>query len=304
MISVAPNIFYCMNEMEKIKLIGIERHTTYSPNHIGNDKKIFDLAVDALRKLGYVLTVYSETDFVEKDAIEADFIVSMARDTKTIAKIMKMEQQGTVAVNSAFGVANCTRARMTQLLIDNGIPHPRSLIFDIGQIPIDELASMHPSSFWVKRGDYHAIHREDVAHAASVEEVLSIVEEFKYRDIPNVVVNEHEAGDLVKFYGVADTDFFHWFYPYDNEHSKFGLEQINGKAQEIPFSKEQLKATCDRAGQILNVKIYGGDCIISSDGSFKIIDFNDWPSFAPCRDEAGPQIAACIHQQIQSKRND
>lgn len=29
---------------------------------------------------------------------------------------------------------------------------------------------------------------------------------------------------------------------------------------------------------MLNVPVYGGDCVVSEDGSIRIIDFNDWPS--------------------------
>ena len=62
---------------------------------------------------------------------------------------------------------------------------------------------------------------------------------------------------------------------------------------------EALKKACDKAGGILDVKVYGGDCVVDEDGSFKIIDFNDWPSFAPCRSDAAPKIAECVHKQIQ-----
>ena len=48
----------------------------------------------------------------------------------------------------------------------------------------------------------------------------------------------------------------------------------------------------------MDVKIYGGDCIIDADGSMQIIDFNDWPSFAPCRNEAAPYIAKCVLNYI------
>ena len=42
------------------------------------------------------------------------------------------------------------------------------------------------------------------------------------------------------------------------------------------------------------MKVYGGDCIVGEDGNIRIIDFNDWPSFAPCRNEAAPFIAKSI----------
>ena len=34
------------------------------------------------------------------------------------------------------------------------------------------------------------------------------------------------------------------------------------------------------------------------DGSIRIIDFNDWPSFAPCRAAAAPYIAKCVLQSV------
>ncbi len=51
------------------------------------------------------------------------------------------------------------------------------------------------------------------------------------------------------------------------------------------------------------VKIYGGDCIVDPDGSIRIIDFNDWPSFAPCRKEAAPYIAKCVLAAIREWKN-
>ncbi len=284
-----------------MEIIAIERGTIYSPNHIGNDKKILDLTVNALRELSYNVVSYTEDEFLQKD-VTSDVIISMARDKKTIAKLKKLEDNGALVINSAYGIENCTRRTMTELLLQNSIPHPESVIFDIDEISIEEIEALPSSSYWIKRGDFHAIHREDVSYARSIDEVVSIIEEFRYRNIPDVVINEHLDGDLVKFYGVADTDFFYWFYPYDMKHSKFGLEKINGQAKEIPFSQDDLKMTCDRAGEILNVKVYGGDCIIDTNGNFKIIDFNDWPSFAPCRMEAGKKIAECIDKQI--RKND
>jgi hypothetical protein len=33
---------------------------------------------------------------------------------------------------------------------------------------------------------------------------------------------------------------------------------------------------------------------VDPDGTIRIIDFNDWPSFAPCRNEAAPHIAKAV----------
>ena len=286
--------------MLKVKLAGVKRKTKYSPNHIGNDGMIFNLTAQHLRDLGYEVKEYTEAEFVLGN-IKEPVIFNMARDKATIAKLQELEKKGTVVINSGFGIDNCTRSKMTRLLLENNIPHPKSIIIDTNQDPTEQLVAMNAKAFWIKRGDFHAIHREDVTFARSIEEAADILKEFGWRGIPNAVINEHLVGDLVKFYGVTNSNFFYKFYPFDLNHSKFGLEQINGTARQLFFSREELKDACDKAGDVLNVKIYGGDCVVDEDGSFKIIDFNDWPSFAPCREKAAPKIAESIHKEIVAK---
>ena len=129
-----------------------------------------------------------------------------------------------------------------------------------------------------------------------------LLQEFFLRGIKRAVINRHQPGDLVKFYGVRGTSFFHWFYPFDNDHSKYGKEAINGPSHNLPFNVESLKADCAKAADILDVQVYGGDCIVAEDGTYKIIDFNDWPSFAPCRAEAAIVIARMVMNQIKNRR--
>ena len=49
--------------------------------------------------------------------------------------------------------------------------------------------------------------------------------------------------------------------------------------------------TAERLAAVIGLDVYGGDCIVRSDGTFAIIDFNDWPSFSRCREEAAKAIA-------------
>ena len=58
----------------------------------------------------------------------------------------------------------------------------------------------------------------------------------------------------------------------------------------VVFSVEEMKVVIDRLAKEIGVIVYGGDAIVRSDGSFVIIDFNDWPTFSPCREEAGKAI--------------
>ncbi|WP_029904945.1 hypothetical protein [Prevotella sp. 10(H)] len=283
--------------MSKIRIAGVKRNTKFSPNHIGNDGMIFNLTAECLRNMGYEIREYTESEFVLSEENEK-YIFNMAREKSTIKRLKQSEKNGSVIINPGTGIKNCTRTTMTRLLIENNIPHPQSLIVDVTDDPTKELEAMDSGAFWIKRGDSHTIHREDVTYARNIEEAKSILQEFALRDIPNAVINEHLVGDLVKFYGVYGTDFFYWFYPFDLSLTKFGLEAVNGKAKEFSFDVEELRNTCNRAGEVLNVEIYGGDCIIAADGSFKIIDFNDWPSFAPCREASVPYIAERISKKV------
>ena len=195
---------------------------------------------------------------------------------------------GLPGLNTPVGVMNCVRSKMTSLLMEDGIPMPKSKIVE----SIDGLGDWDIYPCWLKRGNACAQQKEDTCYVETREEAEKVLQSFDKRNISPVVLNEHLKGDLVKFYGVEGTDFFYWFYPSKCGHrSKFGLEVINGDAQGIPFVVEDLKKTADRAATVLETPIYGGDCIIAEDGSFRIIDFNDWPSFAPCRDAAAYYIA-------------
>ncbi len=283
--------------MSKLRVAGVRRENQFSPNHIGNDAAIFSLTVQHLRSLGCEVNEYVESDLVVRDFTEKA-IFNMVRSWTSIHKLQEMEDRGYTVINSGYGIENCTREKMTRLLTDNGISHPKSLILPTDKDPSEAIEEAGFYDCWIKRGDFHAIHREDVTYVRNPEEAGSILKEYAIRGIHTAVINEHLVGDLVKFYGVTGTDFFYWFYPSNQHHSKFGLEQINGTAKGIPFDSTSLQQLCSRAAEVLNVHIYGGDCIISDDGTIRLIDFNDWPSFAPCRNDAAPFIARRIYNLI------
>ncbi|MDR2679901.1 MAG: hypothetical protein LBC47_03735 [Tannerella sp.] len=267
-------------------LTGIRRAPVFSPNHTGNDSAIFTGTADYLSEKGYEVILHTERHFLTVRE-NPERVFTMMRDRDAIHRLQHWENEGCRAVNSAFGIENCRRERMTQLLTENDIPHPDSLIVDTaGDDVVALLKERNFTSCWLKRGDFHAIHREDVSYARHPEEVREMLAEYALRDIKRVVINKHLEGDLIKFYGVAGSPFFYRFYPFENSHSKFGLEKINGKVHSIPFREDELRDICRKAAEVLQITVYGGDCIISPDGVIRIIDFNDWPSFAPCRKEA------------------
>lgn len=279
--------------MAEIKIAGIMRAGAYSPNHIGNDAAIFNLVSEQLRKRGCEVNVYTEDSFVT-NGVSEPVIMNMCREQKSIHRLQQLEDEGRLVINSGYGIENCTRERMTRILLGSNIPYPDSLIVNTNEGIVDRLQEAGYTQCWIKRGDFHAMHKEDVSYVRHPEEAQEVLQEYFLRGIRRAVINRHLVGDLIKFYGVRDTPFFYWFYPFDMGHSKYGHEAINGKSRGLEFDKEELRHICEQAADTLDVQIYGGDCIVSNSGEIRIIDFNDWPSFAPCRTEAAPHIARSI----------
>lgn len=283
--------------MSEIKIAGIMRAGAFSPNHIGNDATIFNLVAEQLRKRGCEVNVYNEEQFVA-GGVGEDVILNMCRDARSITLLQEREDAGALVINSGYGIENCTRERMTRILMGSGIPHPESIIVSTDEGVVDVLTARHMDRCWIKRADGHTQHREDVCCVRHAQEAQEVLQEFFLRGIKRAVINRHLDGDLIKFYGVAGTDFFYWFYPFENNHSKYGDEAENGAPRHLKIDEARLRAMCARAADVLDVKIYGGDVIVGDDGSMNIIDFNDWPSFAPCRRDAAPQIARYVINAI------
>lgn len=286
--------------MAEITIAGIIRAGAYSPNHIGNDAAIFNATADQLRKRGCTVNIYSEEQF-NSGKVKERVILNMCREQESIKRLQDMEDDGCIVVNSGYGIENCTRERMTRILMGHNIPYPDSVIVNTDEAVVSQLRKAGINNCWIKRGDFHAMHKEDVSYVRHAEEAQEVLQEYFYRGIKRAVINRHLVGDLIKFYGIHNSPFFFWFYPFDEGHSKYGLEAINGKSEGIDFDIERLKGICHDAAEALGVEVYGGDCIVSPEGDIRIIDFNDWPSFAPCRNEAAPFIAKAVLNYVKSK---
>ena len=279
--------------MAEIKIAAIMRAGAYSPNHIGNDAAILNAAAEQLRKRGCLVNIYSEEQF-NNQGVEENVILNMCREQKSIENLQKAEDAGKIVINSGFGIENCTRERMTRILLGNGIPYPESLIVNTDEAIKPMLKKSGFQSCWIKRGDFHAMHKEDVSFVRHPEEAQEVLQEYFLRGIKRAVINVHLEGDLVKFYGVVGTPFFYSFYPTATDYSKFGLERHNGEPHHYAYNAEALQQAANVAARALGLTIYGGDAIVSPDGHFYIIDFNDWPSFAACRKVAAKAIAERI----------
>ncbi|MDE5554812.1 MAG: hypothetical protein K2J10_06480, partial [Muribaculaceae bacterium] len=195
--------------MADIKIAGIMRAGAFSPNHIGNDSAIFNIVAEQLRKRGCIVNVYSEEQFISSGVNES-IIVNMCREPRSIELLQKLEDNGALVINSGYGIENCVRERMARILLGSNIPYPESIVVSTDEAIRDTLVKAHISRCWLKRGDSHTMHNEDVTYVRHPEEAQEILQEYFLRGIKRAVINRHIDGELIKFYGITGTSFFYW----------------------------------------------------------------------------------------------
>jgi len=276
-----------------MKLLAVTRDLRFSPNMRDKDRAIMEEVKNELQAHEHEVEFIEEHDFANEyrhgQLFKCDAIFTMMRSTEALEALYQYQINGIPAINPVQGIRNAERNIITHLMIDNNIPAPYTLFnFSTEQL--------HNVTFpcWIKRAGGWAQTKYDVAFANNIEEAELIINTLKdkYPD-QHIMAVEHLEGDLIKFYGVEGTDFFYTYYP-NPDNSKFGLEKINGKPNMFSFNKLQLQNTCNLLAKISKIYVYGGDCIISKDGTLHIIDFNDWPSFSTCRQQAAKAIATKI----------
>ena len=253
------------------RILGITRAPQYSPQLEAQDMAILKAVMERME---------GEKRMVNETEVDDDFaaniILSMGRQPLTVKWLKDKEAEGVLVVNSGYGVEACQRSHVDKIMRSHGVPMPPT-------------TGMH--GYWLKRGDASAQTRDDVVYCRNDKELAQAKSAFRNRGITDMVVSANMQGDVVKFYGVRKTAFFRCFYPGDDGISKFGNAARNGVPLHYAFSVERLQCDAERLAGLLHTEVYGGDCIVASDGTYSIIDFNDWPSFSRCREEAAEAIA-------------
>lgn len=279
----------------KGKTLLIQRAACYSPN---SEEK--DLAI--LQEVGCFFDdakIIGEGDFVENfstynqlisveslGAVNVYYqIISMARSPKALDCLEQLEQRGIRVLNPSVGIRACQRSNVEKVMRENHLP-----------LPPDE----GDDGYWVKRADAAAQSKEDVCFCHDWVEVEKMKSTFMQRGITDIVTQAHVKGDVVKFYGVEGTGFFRYYYSGDDTETKFGDEERNGKPRYYSFSSSNLQADAEKLACLLQTPIYGGDAIVREDGSYVIIDFNDFPSFSRCRKDAAKAIFERMKSAVES----
>lgn len=256
-----------------MKVTGVLRADRFSPNSVDKDRMILSAVLDEMKRRGCDVSMVSEED-ADAD-INAGLIFSMARTDEALDRLSGLERKGVRVINKAEGVRACRRSHLDQLMRREGFSMPPQKGND---------------GFWLKRGDGAAQSRGDVVFCEDETALQKAIADMERRGITDHVVSAHVVGDLIKFYGVGDS-FFRYYYPTDDHQWKFADEARNGEAHHYAFSAPALQKEVTKLSLLTETEVYGGDAIIDENGKFFIIDFNDWPSFSRCREEAAKAIA-------------
>jgi hypothetical protein len=267
-----------------VQFLGIYREKRFSPGaHAAGDAEILELTQAAFERAGYQTTLIAPESLPSISPI-APVVFSMCQSLEALAVLQAWEQQGVLVLNTPAAVRACYRLALVTALSQTTLPFPRSMI-----IRLDETASPgtccsalpeSTAGWWVKRGDVHAMQSDDVLfvrHAADLPEQLA---RLRQRGISHAVVQEHIAGQEWKFYAVRGHGVLHAFAPHD--------------AHCPPIDYARLNTLARQASEVLGLDIYGGDCLVTDDGTLYLIDINDWPSFRGCRPVAASHIAQHI----------
>ena len=269
--------------MSAARCWGISRELAHSPGREVDDAEILRATARRLETLGLSVTLLTPEEALEAgDPPPLAFL--MCERLPILERLRRWEATGTRLVNSVTAVVNTYRDRMIPLLEEHGVSFPRSVLVPTGK-PLSHAPAL---PFWVKRGDVHNTQPGDVVFAADLEAAGRALEGMAARGIERAVLQEHVAGDLIKFYGVqpaevtgaAKPTWFQWFYHRD--------QTVAGH----PVDPDLLADTASCAARALGLEVYGGDAIATSSGRLAVIDVNAWPSFALYRETASERIAS------------
>jgi glutathione synthase/RimK-type ligase-like ATP-grasp enzyme len=265
------------------RLLGLYREKQYSPGrHQSNDALLLDQIAHRLREREFSvdLMTLSEANGARSDSA---LVFSMCQGRSALENLAQWEREGVKIINSPRAALNTHRDRLPALMVEARIPFPQTHL-----VHTNESADAHSldldAGIWLKRGDVHASVTADVQWVDSRERLEAGLADFCRRGIDLAALQAHRAGDEIKFYGVAGGAFFHWFY--------------SGNARKHPFDFSELQNLGNQAAAAAGLDIFGGDVIVSPAGELILIDLNDWPSFAPCRERASYAIADFITKRV------
>jgi hypothetical protein len=268
--------------------LGITREPVFSPGKVAADSAILHLVADELRQRGHTVAVMAGDDDRWPEPAADTIVFAMCQGSRAVEQLQRWAARGVHIINRPDGILNCQRHRTVPALVQAGTPFPESVLVETALAP-PLPAWIAEGGAWVKRGDVHATEHDDVVFVDSLAAAHAALQRFHARRVERAVVQRHMPGIVVKFYAVRGR-FFH------------GVPPPDGSAL-APETLQRIDALGQEAARVLNVEVYGGDCVLATSGAVTLIDLNDWPSYARCHSEAAREISGyLLAQQTASDR--
>jgi hypothetical protein len=260
--------------------LGIYREPECSPGrHAENDAAILELVAAALEARGHSIALANGDD-APRFADSASVIFSMSRSPRLLDLLARWAKEGRRVINRPDAVLATARSTLVGRALGS-VALPAAHVMPTARTLRPQAAAAMAGAWWVKGGDLYASRREDVQRVETTTELERTLDDFALRGISTAVLQQHVQGREIKFYA-AGSGFFYWLDT--NEPA------VNGTTSAM-FQSAALQS-----GHALELEIFGGDVVIDADGRVTLIDLNDWPSFAPCRDAAAAAIAAYVER--------
>jgi hypothetical protein len=284
-----------------MRLIGLFREAACSPGrHRSNDAQLLEQVAQALRQRGYRVDLMTFED-AAASRWSAAMVFSMCQSRPALEAIARWELNGTQVVNSPRASLNTYRDRLHAVMHAAGIPFPPTRL--VATARESEPAVDVNGGVWLKRGDVHASVSADVQWIDSTDRLRAGLRDFASRGVARAALQQHCEGDEVKFYGVAGGGWFRWFYPGDGP-SEAGYYRPSGRdSGRYQLDVAALRRLTENAAAAAGLDVFGGDVIVAPTGELTLIDLNDWPSFAPCRDAASEAIAEHLTRRADAAWN-
>ena len=293
-----------------MKVLGIFRAACYSPGMVERDEAILRAVMARLATAGHIISFIHEEELTP-DTPMPDIALHMARSSQALQVLENWQSAGCRVINSVESVRGVERAALARWCAMQGISTPQTWIVStiMPDIRVWETTEGKREAItfpcWVKRTGECAQHPDDVCRVNDSAEYSACLTRLHARGIAEAVVMQHLEGPVVKFYGVQGTDFFYWLPADKLGYDKFA--QLLDESSAMACDKEQVNVLLMSLKSQLSLKsaseypitnsaltVYGGDAIISADGTARLIDLNDWPSFSACRELAADAIAQLL----------
>ncbi len=253
-------------------IVGIFREPEFSPGRVADDAAILERTALALATRGIEVRLGAPRLAL---AGGVDAVLAMCQSPAALVVLDEAATRVPV-LNGARAIRNCFRAETVRLLDAAGIPFPATSVYATDAVGVTG------APCWVKRGDVHAMEADDVVFARDDGALARILAAFRARGIARAALQSHVDGPVVKFYGTADGRFFRAY----------------TELPQAPAALDRLCAVACAGAAALGLDVFGGDLVVSADGQPVLIDVNDWPSFARCRDEAAEAIADYVLARV------